>query len=86
MPIEKYSQQRLPYLILVRTFVPTFAAFDTVNHSILLEVIENDFDITNIAPEMDISSYLKNGKFSVHIDDFSLNIKTINFAGHHGRI
>ena len=54
------------------------AAFDTVNHSILLEVMENYFGITNTALKW-ISSYLNNRKFSAHIDDFSSNIKSINF-------
>ena len=61
------------------------AACDTVNHSILLEVMESYFGITNTALKW-ISSNLKNGRFSVHIDDFSSNIKTINFAVPQGSI
>ena len=60
------------------------AGFDTVNHSILLEVMEN-FGITNTALKW-ISSFLKNRKFSVHIDDVSSNIKTINFSVPQGGI
>ena len=41
------------------------AAFDTVNHSILLEVMEGYFGITNAALKW-ISSYLKNKIFSSH--------------------
>ena len=93
MPIEKISQQWLPYSISVTTSGPTWkakkltsiicldlsAAFDTLNHSILLEVMENYFVITYIALDW-ISSCLKNRKFSVHIDSFSSNTKTINFS------
>ena len=55
------------------------AAFDTVNHSILLEVMENYFGITDIALYW-ISCYLRNRKFSFHIGSFSSNTKTINFS------
>ena len=71
MPIEKNYQQRLPYSISVTTSGPTWekkctsiicldlsAAFDTVNHSILVEVMESYFGITKTAP-IGISSYLK---------------------------
>ena len=61
------------------------AAFDTANHSILLEVMENYFGIKNTALKW-LSSYLKNTKFSVNIDDFSSNIKTINFTVPQGSI
>ena len=61
------------------------AAFDTVNHSILLEVMENYFGIRDIALDQ-ISCYLRNRKFSVHIDSFSSNIKTINFSVPQGSI
>ena len=61
------------------------AAFDTVNHSILLEVMENYFGITDIALDW-ISCYLRNRKFSVHIDSFSSNTKTINFSVPQGSI
>ena len=61
------------------------AAFDTVNHAIQLEVMENYFGITDIALNW-ISCYLKNKKFSVHIDNFSLNTKTINFSVPQGNI
>ena len=61
------------------------AAFDTVNHSILLEVMENYFGITNTSLNW-ISSYLKNKKFSVHIDCFSSNTKNINFSFPQGSI
>ena len=53
------------------------AAFDTVNHSILLEVMESYFGITNTALNWE-SSDVKNRKFSDHIDGFSSNTKTIN--------
>ena len=51
------------------------AAFDTVNHSILLEVMDSYCGITNTALNW-ISSYLSNRKFSVHINGFSSNTKT----------
>ena len=54
------------------------ATFDIINHSILLEVMENYFGITNTTLKW--ISYLENRKFSVHIDDFSSNIKSINFS------
>ena len=57
------------------------AAFDTVNHLILLEAMENYFGITNTTLK-GMSSYLQNRKFSVHIDDFSSNIKSINSFVH----
>ena len=52
-------------------------AFDTVNHSILLQIMRNYFGIADMALDW-ISSYLGNRKFSVHIDSFSSNTKTIN--------
>ena len=61
------------------------ASFDTINHSILLEVMENYLGITNTALKL-ISPYLKNRKFSVPIDDLSSNIKTINFSVLQGSI
>ena len=61
------------------------AAFDTANHSILIEVRENYFGITDMALDW-ISSYLKNRKFCVHIDSFSSNTKTINFSVPQGSI
>ena len=61
------------------------AAFDTVNHSILLEVMERYFGIKNTALNW-ISSYLKNRKFSVHIDGYSSNTKNINFSVPQGGI
>ena len=61
------------------------AAFDAVNHSILLEVMRNYFGITDMALDW-ISHYLRNRKFSVHIDSFSSNTKTINFSVPQGSI
>ena len=55
------------------------AAFDTVNHSILLEVMRNYFGIADMALDW-ISCCLRNRKFSVHIDSFSTNTKTKNFS------
>ena len=60
-------------------------AFDTVNHSILLEVMRNYFGITDRALDW-ISYYLRDRKFSVHIDSFSSNTKTINFSVPQGSI
>ena len=60
-------------------------AFDTVNHSILLEVMRNYFGIADKALDW-ISSYLRNRKFSIHIDSFSSNTKTINFSVPQGSI
>ena len=61
------------------------AAFDTVNHSIFLKVMENHLSITNTALKW-MSSYFQNRKFSVHINDFSSDIKTINFSLPQGNI
>ena len=61
------------------------AAFDTVNHSILLEVMRNYFAIADMALDW-ISCYLRNRKFSVHIDSFSSNTKTMNFSMPQGSI
>ena len=61
------------------------AAFDTVNHSILLEVMRNYFGIADMALDW-ISCYLRNRKCSVHIDSFSSNTKTINFSMPQGSI
>ena len=41
--------------------------------------MENYFGITNTVLKW-ISSYLKNRKFSVYIDNFSSNIKTTNLS------
>ena len=60
-------------------------AFDTVNHSILLEVMRNYFGIADMVLDW-ISHYLRNRKFSVHIDSFSSNTKTINFSMPQGSI
>ena len=60
-------------------------AFDTVNHSILLEVMRNYFGITDMALDW-ISHYLRNRKFYVHIDSFSSGTKTINFSVPQGSI
>ena len=60
-------------------------AFDTVNHSILLDVMRNYFGITDMALD-GIQHYLRNRKFSVHIDSFSSNTKTINFSVPQGSI
>ena len=60
-------------------------AFDTVNHSILLEVMRNYFGIADMALDW-ISHYLRNRRFSVHIDSFSSNTKTINFSMLQGSI
>ena len=60
-------------------------AFDTVNHSILLKVMRNYFGIADMALDW-ISCYLRNRKFSVHIDSFSSNTKTMNFSIPQGSI
>ena len=60
-------------------------AFDTVNHSILLVVMRNYFGIADMALDW-ISHYLRSIKFSVHIDSFSSNTKTINFSVPQGSI
>ena len=61
------------------------AAFNTVNQSILLEVMDNYFGIADIALDW-ISCYLRNRKFSVHIGTFSSHTKTINCSVPQGRI
>ena len=61
------------------------AAFDTVNHSNLLEVMENFFGIKGTALNW-ILSYLKNRKFSIHIHGYSSDTKNINFSVPQGSI
>ena len=61
------------------------AVFDTVNHSILLKVMRNYFGIADMTLDW-ILCYLRNRKFSVHIDSFSSNTNTINFSIPQGSI
>ena len=61
------------------------AAFDTVNHKILLDVLKNYFGITEQALAW-ILSYLSNRKFLVQIGQFTSKIVTINFSVPQGSI
>ena len=61
------------------------AAFDTVNHNLLLEVMENCFGVCDKARQW-ISSYLSNRSFSVHINDSESVPKTLDFSVPQGSI
>ena len=61
------------------------AAFDAVNHKILLDVLEIYFGITEQALAW-ILSYLSNRKFLVQIGQFTSKIVTINFSVPKGSI
>ena len=67
------------------TSVDLSAAFDTVNHKILLDVLKSYFGITEQALAW-ISSYLSNRKFQVQIGHFTSKIVTINFSVPQGSI
>ena len=61
-------------------FVPNLsAAFNTVNHSILLKSNEKLLQHKNATLKW-ILSYLKHKTFSVHIDEFLSDIKTTNLS------
>ena len=61
------------------------AAFNTVNHKILLDVLKNYFGITGQALAW-ISSYLSNRKFLAQIGQFTSKIVTINFSVPQGNV
>ena len=76
---EGYTNPTKDSLYRTKFITKHSTAFDTVNHSILPEVIENYFGITNTALKW-ISSYLQKRKFSFHIDGSSSNIKAISIS------
>ena len=57
------------------------AAFDTVDHKILLEVLNKYYGIQGAALKW-IKSYLVNRQFWVQIEDKFLEAKTIDFLSH----
>ena len=61
------------------------AAFDTVNHKILLDVLKSYFGITEQALAW-ISSYPSNRKFLVQIGQFTSKIVEIDFSVPQGSI
>ena len=61
------------------------AAFDTVNHKILLDVLKNYFGIT-VQALCWISSYLSNRKFLVQIGQYTSTVVTVNFSVPQGSI
>ena len=61
------------------------AAFDTVNHKILINVLENYFGIQEKASNW-IVSYLQNRQFQVHINGISSEKITINYSVPQGSI
>ena len=61
------------------------AAFDTVNHKILLDVLKNYFEITEVALAW-ISLYLSSRKCLEQIEQFTSKILTINFSVPQGSI
>ena len=60
------------------------AAFDTVKHKILLEVLNKYYRIQGLALQW-IKSYLTNRQFHVQIEDKFLEVKTIDFAVPQGK-
>ena len=61
------------------------AAFDTVNHKLLMKVLKNYFGIWEKASNW-IISYLQNRQFQVHIDGISSEKMTINYSVQQGSI
>ena len=61
------------------------AAFDTVNHGILLEVLNKYYGIQGLALQW-IKSYLPNRQFQVQIEDNFLEVKKIDFSVPQGSI
>ena len=61
------------------------AAFDTINHKILLDVLKSYFGITEQALAQ-ISSYLSNRKFLKQIGQFTSKIVAIDFSVPQGSI
>ena len=55
------------------------AAFDTVDHSVLLSVLENKYGISN-KPLNWFRNFLKNRQFQVTIDGAVSDVKTFNFS------
>ena len=61
------------------------AAFNTVNHRILLEVLYKYYGIQGVALQW-IKSYLANRQFRVQIEDKFFEVKTIDFSVPQGSI
>ena len=61
------------------------APFDTVNHKILLEVLNKYYRIQGVALQW-IKSYLANRQFQVQIEDNFSEVKAIDFSVPHGSI
>ena len=61
------------------------AAFNTVNHKILLGVLNKYYEIHGLAPKW-IKSYLANRQFWVQIEDKFSEVKTIDFSVPQGSI
>ena len=61
------------------------AAFDTVNHKILLEVLNKYYGIQGVALQW-IKSYLANRQFQIQIEDKFLEVKTIDLSVPQGSI
>ena len=61
------------------------AAFDTVNHKILLEVLNKYYGIQGLALQW-IGSYLTNRQFHVHIEDKFSEVKSVDFSVPQGSI
>lgn len=60
-------------------FIDLSAAFDTVDHKILLEVLENKYHITGTALSW-VKSYLEDRKFKVCINDTYSETKSLSFS------
>ena len=61
------------------------AAFDTLNHRILLEVLNKYYGIWGLALQW-LKSYLTNRQFNVQIEENFSEVKTINFSVPQGSI
>ena len=61
------------------------AAFDTVNHKILLEVLNKYYGIQGLALQW-IKSYLTNRQFYVQIENKFSEVKTTDFSIQQGSI
>ena len=61
------------------------AVFDTVNHSILLEVLNKNYGIQDLAPQW-LKSYITDRQFKVQIEENFSEVKTINFSVPQGSI
>ena len=72
-------------LVTAVTLLDLLAAFDTVDHDILLEILHNKFGIDRDAPKWS-TNYLKPRKFKVNINKAYSTEKTMQFSIPQGSI